>query len=146
MTEEEMQQEALAKTEKQLQTDIDIIEQSLAENNITAQSTESGLRYVIDVEGAGDYPQPGDNVQVHYTLSLLDGTEIESSVGKDPLQIMIGRGQVIRGWDEGILLLKKGGKGTLYIPSTLAYGERGAGGPIPPNTPLKFDVELVDFN
>lgn len=148
MTQEEMQQEAIARGEKQLQKDIDVIDDYLAQNNITAQSTESGLRYVIDVEGTGDYPEPGDNVKVHYTGTLLDGTKFDSSFDRnEPINFAIGRGQVIMGWDEGIALLKKGGKGTLYIPSTLAYGERGAGGgQIPPNTPLKFDVELVEIN
>lgn len=147
MTQEEMQAEAISRGEEQLKDDIEIIEQYLAENNITAQSTESGLRYVIDVEGAGDYPQPGDNVKVHYTGTLLDGTKFDSSLDRnEPLEFAIGRMQVIPGWDEGIALLKPGGKGTLFIPSPLAYGERGAGGVIAPNSVLKFDVELVEVN
>jgi FKBP-type peptidyl-prolyl cis-trans isomerase len=146
-TQEEMQAEAIAKGEEQLKDDIEIIEQYLADNNITAQSTESGLRYVIDVEGSGDNPEPGDNVRVHYTGMLLDGTKFDSSLDRnEPLEFAIGRMQVIPGWDEGIALLKPGGKGTLYIPSPLAYGERGAGGAIAPNSVLKFDVELVEVN
>jgi FKBP-type peptidyl-prolyl cis-trans isomerase len=145
-TQEEMQAEAMMRGEKQREEDIAILDQYLSENSISAQSTESGLRYVIDVEGSGDHPVPGDNVKVHYTGALLDGTTFDSSVGKDPIEIVIGRGQVIPGWDEGILLLSPGGKGTLYIPSVLAYGERGYGAAIPPNSILKFDVELVEVN
>ena len=147
MTQEEMQAEAMAKSEEQLQKDIEIIDQYLAENNIDAQSTDSGLRYVIDVEGEGAYPTPGNNVSVHYTGTLLDGTKFDSSFDRnEPFEFSIGRRQVIPGWDEGIALLKTGGKGTLYIPSSLAYGDRGAGGMIPPNAVLKFDVELVEIN
>jgi len=102
---------------------------------------------VIDGEGTGNHPEPGQTVFVHYTGMLLDGTKFDSSFDRgEPLDFPIGQGQVIRGWDEGIALLKKGGKGTLYIPSPLAYGPRGAGADIPPNGVLKFEVELVDIN
>ena len=120
MTEEEMQAEAVEKSKEQLNTEIEIIETFLKENNITAQSSESGLRYVIDVEGTGNYPQPGDSVKVHYTGTLMDGTKFDSSLdSNEPFSFVIGRRQVIQGWDEGIALLKTGGKGTLYIPSPL---------------------------
>lgn len=143
---ERQQAEMLAASEGQMNKDIEIIEEFLKENNITAQSTESGLRYVIETEGTGNYPQPGDNVKVHYTGTLLDGTKFDSSYDRnEPLPFPIGRGQVIPGWDEGIALLKPGGKGTLYIPSPLAYGPRGAGGVIKPNSVLKFEVELVEI-
>ena len=147
MTEQEMEMEAMAKSEEQLNEDIEVIDQYLEENNITAQFTESGLRYVIEEEGTGDYPQPGDNVVVNYRGTLLDGTQFDSSFERDePFTFTIGQRQVIMGWDEGIALLKPEGKGTLYIPSPMAYGERGAGGVIPPNSVLKFDVELVEIN
>lgn len=145
MTQEEMQAEAEEASEKQFEVDVEIIEAYLAENNIEAQSTDSGLRYVIDSEGSGTNPAPGDSVSVHYTGTLLDGTKFDSSVDRDePFDFVIGRGQVIRGWDEGIALLKPGSKGTLYIPSALAYGNRAAGSDIKPNSVLKFDVELLD--
>jgi len=156
MTQEEAQQEAMAMRERmeaealvageeQMKTDIEIIDAYLSENGISAQSTESGLRYVIDIEGTGDYPQPGQNVKVHYTGTLLDGTKFDSSFDRnEPLSFPIGQRQVIAGWDEGIALLKTGGKGKLYIPSPLGYGPRGAGGAIPPNSVLVFDVELVE--
>lgn len=155
MTQEEAEQEAMAMRERmeaealeagaeQMETDIEIIEAFLQENNISAQSTESGLRYVIDAEGTGDYPQPGQNVKVHYTGTLLDGTKFDSSYDRnEPLSFPIGQRQVIAGWDEGIALLKTGGKGKLYIPSPLGYGPRAAGGAIPPNSVLVFEVELV---
>jgi len=146
-TEEEMEAEAMAASAEQLSKDREIIDAYLEENNIAAQSTESGLRYVIEIEGKGEYPKPGDMVKVHYTGTLLDGTKFDSSLDRnEPLEFTIGRGQVIQGWDEGIALLKKGGKGVLYIPSTLAYGQRGAGGVIKPNEVLKFEVELVEIN
>ena len=124
-----------------------VIDEYLAKNNITAQSHESGLRYVIDEEGTGNYPQPGDNVKVHYKGTLLDGTEFDSSLdGDDPIEFPIGTGSVIMGWDIGIALLKPGGKGTIYIPSQLAYGEQARGEIIKPNSILKFDVELLEIN
>ena len=140
------QEEMLAASEEQMEKDIEIIESYLKENNITAQSTESGLRYVIESEGTGNNPEKGQKVFVHYTGTLLDGTKFDSSLDRgEPLDFPIGQGRVIQGWDEGIPLLKKGGKGTLYIPSPLAYGSRGAGAAIPPNSVLKFEVELVDI-
>lgn len=145
-SQEEMEAEAIEAGNKQLNKDIEIIENFLKENNIIAQSTESGLRYVIDAEGTGDFPQSGQNVSVHYTGTLMDGTKFDSSHDRDgPLSFPIGQNRVIQGWDEGIALLKEGGKGTLYVPSPLAYGPRGAGGVIGPNSVLKFDVELVDI-
>ncbi len=147
MTEEDMELEAMAKSEKQMSADIEVIDQYLEQNNISAQSTDSGLRYVIDVEGTGNFPQPGDNVMVNYRGSLLDGIQFESTFEtNEPFTFTIGQRQVIMGWDEGIALLKAGGKGTLYIPSPMAYGEHGAGGVIPPNSVLKFDVELIQIN
>ncbi len=146
-TEEEMEDEAKKQQEIQMEKDIEIIETYLEKNNIEAQSTESGLRYVIDVEGSGNRPEPGQNVSVHYTGTLLDGTKFDASFDHsppDPLEFPIGQQQVIAGWDEGIALLKKGGKGTLYIPSPLAYGARARSEVIKENSILKFEVELVD--
>jgi len=145
---ERQEEEMLAASAEQVEKDIEIIEAYLKENNIAAQSTESGLRYVIDVEGTGNNPEPGQNVKVHYTGKLLGGEVFDTSFKGDdpqPLDIPIGRGRVIAGWDEGIPLLKEGGKGTLYIPSSLGYGPRGSGSTIPPNSVLVFDVELVDI-
>ena len=109
--------------------------------------TPSGLRYKILQHGEGKQASKGANVSVHYKGQLLDGTVFDSSYKrKQPIEFPLGVGQVIAGWDEGILLLKVGDKARFVIPSNLAYGERGAGGVIPPNAPLIFDVELMDVN
>jgi FKBP-type peptidyl-prolyl cis-trans isomerase FkpA len=143
---EKMNQEAAGRAEAQVGIDIETIESYLKENNLTASSTESGLRYIITKPGSGARPEPGDSVYVHYTGMLLDGTKFDSSLDRgEPLAFPIGQGWVIPGWDEGIALLNKGAKGTLYIPSSLAYGERGAGQLIRPNSILVFEVELVDL-
>ena len=107
------------------------------------EQTESGLRYKILTAGKGPKPAKGDRVAVHYEGSLLDGTMFDSSVQRgEPIEFLLGVGQVIPGWDEGIQLLRVGDKARLLIPSELAYGSRGAGGVIPPNAPLLFDVSL----
>lgn len=107
--------------------------------------TPSGLRYQILQNGAGKQATKGATVSVHYKGQLLDGTVFDSSYKrKQPIDFAIGVGQVIAGWDEGIQLLKVGDKARLVIPSHLAYGESGAGGVIPPNATLIFDVELMN--
>lgn len=107
--------------------------------------TDSGLRYKILQEGSGKKATKEAGVSVHYKGQLLDGTVFDSSYKrKQPLDFKVGIGQVIPGWDEGILLLKVGDKARFVIPSDLAYGARGAGGVIPPNAVLIFDVELMD--
>ena len=109
-------------------------------------STQSGLMYVILNEGNGVKPKKSETVSVHYTGTLIDGTKFDSSYDrKTPIEFKLGIGQVIKGWDEGIELLSIGGKAKLFIPPNLAYGERGAGGVIPPNATLIFDVELIDI-
>ncbi|MEM7344249.1 MAG: FKBP-type peptidyl-prolyl cis-trans isomerase [Chloroflexota bacterium] len=109
-------------------------------------TTASGLQYVILEEGSGDSPQPGDIVQVHYAGTLEDGTEFDNSYKRgQPIEFPLGTGRVIPGWDEGIALLKVGDKAKLVIPPDLGYGAAGAGGAIPPNATLIFEVELVGF-
>ena len=108
------------------------------------QKTDSGLRYQIIQEGAGEQAAAGQTVSVHYKGQLLDGTVFDSSYKRQqPIDFVLGQGQVIPGWDEGVLLLKVGDKARFVIPSDLAYGSRGAGGVIPPDAALIFDVELV---
>jgi len=107
--------------------------------------TESGLRYQIIQEGNGAKAEKGKQVAVHYKGQLVDGTVFDSSYKRnEPIEFPIGVGQVIPGWDEGIQLLKVGDKARLVIPSHLGYGSRGAGGVIPPNATLIFDVELMN--
>lgn len=106
--------------------------------------TTSGLEYMEVEAGTGEQAQAGKTVSVHYTGKFQDGRVFDTSVPRgEPIEFELGRGNVIKGWDEGIALMKVGGKAQLIIPPDLAYGERGAGGVIPPNSTLVFDVELV---
>ena len=117
----------------------------LTKNKIEAVPTESGLYYVVTEPGNGEKPEVGKPVTMHYTGKLLNGTVFDSSVERDqPFQFVLGVGQVIPGWDEGVQLMTKGEKGLLYIPYYLAYGERDMGD-IPPFSNLIFEVELIDF-
>lgn len=107
-------------------------------------TTPSGLKYKDMVEGTGESPQNGQTVKVHYTGTLTDGTKFDSSRDRgQPFEFPIGLGRVIKGWDEGVLSMKIGGRRELVIPPELGYGDRGAGGVIPPKATLIFDVELL---
>jgi len=113
---------------------------------MTEKITDSGLKYEDTVEGGGEMAKTGDTVSVHYTGWLEDGSKFDSSKDRnDPLQFKLGGGQVIKGWDEGVTGMKVGGSRKLTIPPQLAYGARGAGGVIPPNATLFFEVELLDI-
>jgi FKBP-type peptidyl-prolyl cis-trans isomerase FkpA len=108
--------------------------------------TDSGLKYEDIVEGNGAEAAAGQRVSVHYTGWLTDGSKFDSSVDRnDPFQFALGAGMVIRGWDEGVQGMKVGGKRKLTIPPNLGYGAQGAGGVIPPNATLVFDVELLEI-
>jgi len=106
-------------------------------------TTPSGLKYEDVTVGEGDSPVGGRKVTVHYTGTLTDGTQFDSSRSRGPFSFTIGVGQVIKGWDEGVLSMKVGGRRTLTIPGDLAYGPQGYPGVIPPNATLVFDVELL---
>ncbi|MBE2220307.1 MAG: FKBP-type peptidyl-prolyl cis-trans isomerase [Anaerolineae bacterium] len=107
-------------------------------------TTESGLQYIEIEPGTGTQAKAGDLVAVHYVGTMADGTEFDNSLNRgQPIEFVLGKGMVIPGWDEGVALMKEGGKATLVIPPELAYGSRGAGGVIPGNATLTFDVELV---
>ena len=122
-------------------------EENLAEEAPTEETlvtTDSGLQYVDITEGTGAMPQAGQRVTVHYTGTLEDGTKFDSSRDRGrPFTFQIGVGQVIKGWDEGVSTMRVGGQRKLVIPAELGYGSRGAGGVIPPNATLIFDVELL---
>jgi FKBP-type peptidyl-prolyl cis-trans isomerase len=106
-------------------------------------TTDTGLKYVDEVVGTGESPSPGKIVRVHYTGRLENGTKFDSSVDRGrPFEFPIGVGRVIKGWDEGVMTMKVGGKRKLIVPPDLGYGQFGAG-PIPPNSTLIFDVELL---
>ena len=122
-------------------------EKFLAENKTKEGviTTESGLQYKVEKEGTGEKPTAADRVKVHYTGTLLDGTKFDSSVDRgEPAEF--GVSQVIRGWTEGLQIMPAGSKYIFWIPSDLAYGERGAGQDIKPNSVLKFEVELLEVN
>ncbi len=117
-----------------------------AENPDGFVTTESGLRYKTVKEGTGASPKATDVVSVHYAGKLVDGTPFDSSFDRgEPAEFPLNR--VIPGWTEGLQLMKEGGTTIFYIPSNLAYGEQGTpGGPIPPNAPLIFEVQLLKVN
>ena len=107
--------------------------------------TASGLMYIVLKEGSGGSPTRGAIIEAHYTGRLLNGTKFDSSVDRgQPFHFTVGRGNVIKGWDEAFLSMKKGEKRILIVPPHLAYGDRGMG-PIPPKATLIFEVELLDF-
>ncbi len=129
---------------EQLQKEIALIEAYLAKHNLTATKTASGIHYIITKEGTGDYPTATSEVTVKYKGYLLDGTVFDQTTGTDTAKFKLNG--VIPGWREAVPLLKKGGKGTFFIPSSLAYGALGTqDGTIKPNTVLIFDIELIDF-
>ncbi len=130
------------KGEQILKNDIRDIEEYLSDNNIDAQR-EGDLFYVIEEEGNGNFPSLNSTVKVDYHGYFIEGGVFDSSIDRGtPAEFALS--DVIRGWREGIPLFSKGAKGKLFLPSHLAYGERGSNG-IPSNTPLIFDIHLIDF-
>ena len=125
--------------EEQLRADIALIEQYLIDNNLQANSTNTGLYYSIDYLGNGKYPNSNSQVLIRYVGYLLDGTEFDKN-WNPPLNFSLSG--VIEGWRQGIPQFKEGGRGTLLIPSGLGYGDRATGN-IPPNSVLIFDIELI---
>lgn len=128
--------------EEQLQKDLGLIRQYLADNNLTADSTSSGLHYIITKEGTGGNPPANSTVTVKYKGYLLDGTVFDETTGSSTATFPLFN--LIQGWQEGIPLLKKDGKGTFLVPSYLGYGSSPVGS-IPANSVLIFEIELVKF-
>jgi FKBP-type peptidyl-prolyl cis-trans isomerase FkpA len=155
---EKERKKAEEQAKKQKETDAKLIAEHAKKQKLKPTITASGLNYVITQEGTGNQPQNGDTVKVNYTGKLLNGKVFDTSNEKEakaaqvynkqreykPLGFPLGTGSVIRGWDEGIALLKKGGKATLLVPSDIAYGPQNLG-TIPANSVLVFEVELVDI-
>jgi FKBP-type peptidyl-prolyl cis-trans isomerase len=136
------QQEELKKLSEMEKPKIDSY---IAENKITVKPTASGLYYLETLKGKGPVAKVGDLVTVQYIGKLLDGTEFDSSYGRpDPFKFTLGNNEVIPGWEEALLMMAKGGKAKLILPSSIAYGARNIG-PIPPFSPLLFEVELVNI-
>ena len=144
----EQQQKMEAHAADQLKKDDVVIQEYIKKNNLKATKDESGVYYVITNAGSSVKPKAGQVVSVLYKGTLLEnGKEFDSSakIGNKPFDFPLGQGQVIPGWDKGIAQFTKGSKGILLVPSSLAYGQRGAGQDIPADAPLRFDVELVDI-
>lgn len=138
------------KSSAQKTIDATLIEDYLKKNNIAAQKSASGLNYVITNPGTGENAKAGQSVTVNYTGTTLDGKKFDSNVDSSfnhvqPFTFTLGQGQVIKGWDEGIALLKKGGKAKLFIPSHIAYGAQSPSPAIPANSVLVFEVEVVNI-
>ncbi len=124
---------------------LDGFKKMMAEKYPNAKSTPTGLMYVMEKEGTGKQATAGSTVSVHYTGKLTDGSKFDSSLDRgEPIEFPLGQGRVIKGWDEGIALFREGGKGTLIIPHTLGYGERGFPPVIPGKAILVFEIELIE--
>lgn len=122
------------------------VEENNNNNNNKIMNNQDNLKIDILKEGTGQAITNGQTAVVHYTGTLISGTKFDSSVDRgEPFSFLLGAGQVIQGWDQGVLGMKVGEKRKLFIPSDLAYGSSGAGGIIPPNAPLIFEVELLQI-
>jgi FKBP-type peptidyl-prolyl cis-trans isomerase len=140
---EKVQQREAMIEQSRLEED-DLIKDYVEKNNIKVKPTANGLYFVKNVSGKGKMIKSGSIIKVHYTGKLLDGTVFDSSVERgEPIDLTVGDGMVIPGWEEALLLMRGGDKATVLIPSSLAYGSRGAGYVIPPYTPIVFDMEII---
>jgi len=128
--------------QEQFEEDIRIIKQYLADHNLTADSTTAGLHYIITKPGSGTHPGLQSNVTVKYKGYLTDGSVFDETTGSETITFPLQN--LIQGWQIGIPLLKRGGKGTFLLPSAIGYGPGGSGS-IPPNAVLIFEIDLVDF-
>ena len=149
-TQKENEDEYNNKAQAQNGVDDKILQEYFATNNLNPTKTASGLYYIMEKEGTGANPALGQAVTVNYTGRTLDGKVFDSNTDPamghaQPFTFTLGTGEVIPGWDEGVALMKKGGKAKLYIPSSMAYGAQGREPMIPKNAILMFDVEVTDL-
>lgn len=138
-------EKVLAMIEERKAKEPEDIKKYVKDNNIVTKPTLTGLYYIETKRGTGAKVEKGKSVTVAYTGKLLDGTVFDSSEGKTPIEFVVGENKVIPGWEEGMLLMRVGGKAKMIIPSSLAYGANGAGDAILPYTPLMFEVEVVSM-
>lgn len=142
---EQLREEQMKEQEMAAANEDRFLQEYLRENNIDVEPESSGLIIIIEKEGSGPIPTAGQTVRVHYTGMMLDGTVFDSSLQRgEPLEFVLGRGQVIRGWDEGLSKIRVGTVARFIIPSYLGYGDRSMGSVITPFSTLVFDVELID--
>jgi FKBP-type peptidyl-prolyl cis-trans isomerase len=149
-SESEVNQEHQQKAAQQKEIDDKILQEYFTQNNLKPTKTASGLYYIIEKEGTGATPAPGQMVTVNYTGKTLDGKSFDSNVDPQfqhvqPFKFRAGGGEVIPGWDEGVMLLKKDSKAKLFLPSPLAYGPQSPGPGVSANSILMFDVEVTDI-
>jgi len=147
-TKAQVQQEAEQKASAQKGTDDKMLQDYFAKNNIQPLKTQSGVYYTIQAPGEGDNPKAGQSVTVNYTGMTLDGKKFDSNMDStfhhtQPFTFTLGQHNVIQGWDDGVAILKKGSKATLYIPSPLAYGSQSPSPAIPANSILMFNIEVT---
>jgi FKBP-type peptidyl-prolyl cis-trans isomerase len=140
------QEKIKKRKEQQLFEDISLIDLYLEEQGLIGMELESGIRYIVREEGSGKKPEQGDRVLIHFKGYLLDGTQFDSSYDRnDPYEFTLGAGNVIPGWENSVAEMLPGSKITYYLPSALAYGERGLGEMVEPNTVVVFDFELLEI-
>lgn len=140
---EQLEMQEVQKREEAKNKETEIIKKYIRDKNIIIEPTSSGMYFILNKKGKGVRPKTGQNVTVHFTGKFLDGRVFDSSVErKKPVEFMLGYGQVLSGWDEGVSMMRVGDEATLIIPSYLGYGE--GRGEIPPYTTLLFEVSLLD--
>jgi FKBP-type peptidyl-prolyl cis-trans isomerase FkpA len=146
LTKQEFEEKNSAYQSEKEKLENDLLEDYLQREGITAQPTKNGLYIMVEKEGKGDYPKPGQMVKVDYEGKLIDGRVFDSSYKrKEPFEFAFGNGTVIPGWDEALATMKPGGKVTVIIPSKMAYGSEGAKPVIPPFATLVFQIELLSI-
>lgn len=149
-TEEQVRKETEEQAARQVSVDDSLLQDYFKRNNIKPLKTPSGIFYTVKSKGTGDDGKSGQQITVNYTGRTLDGNVFDSNIDPkfnhvEPFTFMLGQGQVIKGWDEGLTFFKKGSKGTLYIPSRMAYGAQSPSPAIPPHSILIFDVDVLEL-